>query len=88
MSSIRRSFLAAAVMLGAFSGGAIPVRELRMRPSISSKVKRGFFNDRVLPNAAALVGTRGASVSVAHMKRVAVKHRNRQRHKAASRGAR
>lgn len=76
--------LAAAVALSGL-GAVVPAPQMVTRPqvTVSTKRKKGLFNGMVRPYSGALIGTKGASISVAQAKRTAAKRINRLRHKRA-----
>lgn len=90
LSTFRRwcaTALAAAVALASCGAPAMATQSKIVQvPAKASKPgKRGLFNDLVLPSSASLYGHKGAGVTVAQQKRIAVKKRgvarNRRHHR-------
>lgn len=81
MLSLRRSWLAATVMLAALAPALAAPAALRPVPTVSKKHKRGLFNDAVRPSSPSLSGTSTLRISVAQGKRNTAKRRNQRRHK-------
>lgn len=83
-----------ALLIGAFAsvlagGGMSPALRsfAQSQVTVSSKREKGLFNGLPFPNSDPLIGYRASRNTVAQGKRAALKRRNLQRHKQATKGA-